>query len=259
MPPRWNAAEVTLAEPAAARDLAQARALGIAVTALRDPTAWQLVRSKGSLELHGPAPEAIRLAMDLRTGPMARRLRSSRRDEPLPRAIGLARRNAPLSVVDATAGLCRDAMVLSQLGCEVEALERIPALVMLVLDAIADSALAARLRVVATDAVPWLHGLLPEQQPAVVYLDPMFSESGSAQVKKDMQVCRALAGPPDDPLPLFLAARRAARERVVVKRHRDLAPIAEGVSFAVAGSRIRFDVYLAASDLGRTVNETRAP
>src|SRR5262245_41267816 len=259
MPPRWNGAEVTLAEPAPARDLEQARRLGIGVTDRRDPTAWQLVRSKGNLELRGPMPDAIRLALDLRAGPMARRLRNSRRDEPLPRAIGLARRSAPLSVVDATAGLCRDAMVLTHLGCEVDALERIPALVMLVLDAIENSALAARLRVVATDAVPWLQGLTQEQRPAVVYLDPMFSESGSAQVKKDMQVCRALVGPPDDPLPLFLAARRAARERVVVKRHRDLAPIAEGVSFAVAGSRIRFDVYLAAADPGRTVSETRAP
>ncbi|HEU4418798.1 MAG TPA: class I SAM-dependent methyltransferase [Planctomycetota bacterium] len=259
MPPRWNAAEVTLAGPAEARDLAQARRLGIAVTSLRDPNAWQLVRSKGSLELRGPPPEAIRLALDLRAGPMARRLRNSRRDEPLPRAIGLARRTAPPSVVDATAGLGRDAMVLCHLGCEVTALERIPALVMLVLDAIEHSALAARLRVVATDAVPWLHGLTQEQRPAVVYLDPMFSESGSAQVKKDMQVCRALAGPPDDPLPLFHAARRAARERVVVKRHRDLEPIAEDVSFAVAGSRIRFDVYLVPPDRGGTVSETRAP
>jgi 16S rRNA (guanine1516-N2)-methyltransferase len=149
-------------------------------------------------------------------------------------------------------------MVLAHLGCEVEALERVPALVMLVLDAIEESALAARLRVVATDAVAWLQGLSQQQRPAVVYLDPMFSESGSAQVKKDMQVCRALAGPPDDPLPLFLAARRAARERVVVKRHRDLAPIAEGVSFAVAGSRVRFDVYLATAGGGGTVSETRA-
>ena len=259
MPPRWNGAEVTLAEPAPARDLEQARRLGIAVTQRRDPTAWQLVRSKGSLELRGPVPDAIRLALDLRTGPMERRLRNSRRDEPLPRAIGLARRTGPVSVVDATAGLCRDAMVLSHLGCEVEALERIPALVMLVLDAIENSAFAARLRVTATDAVPWLQGLTQERRPAAVYLDPMFSEAGSAQVKKDMQVCRALAGPPDDPMPLFLAARRAARERVVVKRHRDLAPIAEGVSFAVAGSRVRFDVYLVAPDSGRTVTETRAP
>jgi 16S rRNA (guanine1516-N2)-methyltransferase len=258
MPPRWNGAEVTLAEPALARDLEQARRLGIAVTSLRDPTAWQLVRSRGSLELCGPTPGALRLALDLRTGSMARRLRNSRRDEPLPRAIGLARRTGPLSVVDATAGLCRDAMVLSHLGCEVAALERIPALVMLVLDAIESSAFAAPLRVAAVDAVPWLQVLTQEQRPAVVYLDPMFSESGSAQVKKDMQVCRALAGPPDDPLPLFHAARRAARERVVVKRHRDLAPVAEGVSFAVAGSRIRFDVYLAAADGGTTVSETRA-
>ncbi|HEX6813689.1 MAG TPA: class I SAM-dependent methyltransferase [Planctomycetota bacterium] len=248
MPPRWNREEVSLAEPASGRDLEQAARLGIAVRAQRDPNAWQLVRSAGGLELHGPGPAAVSLGLDLKSGPMARRLRNSRRDEPLPRAIGLKRRATPPSVVDATAGLCRDAMVLCQLGCDVEALERVPALAMLALDAIENSALAGRLRVVVADAVSWLRELARERRPAVVYLDPMFSESGSAQVKKDMQVCRALAGPPDDPMPLFLAARDAARERVVVKRHRDLAPIAGGVSFSVAGARIRFDVYLADPD-----------
>lgn len=115
---------------------------------------------------------------------------------------------------------------------------------MLAADAASGTAFAGSLEVVAADAVAWLDALPPEQAPAVVYLDPMFAEGGRAQVKKDMQVCRALAGPPADGEALFAAARRAARERVVVKRHPGAPPLAPGVSFAVGGERIRFDVYL---------------
>lgn len=135
-------------------------------------------------------------------------------------------------------------MVLARLGCHVIAVERISALAMLAADAAAGAAFSGRLDVVAADAVTWLANLPAAEAPAVVYLDPMFAEGGRAQVKKDMQVCRALAGPPDDGVLLFAAARAAARERVVVKRHPGLPPIAPGVSFAVGGERIRFDVYL---------------
>jgi len=142
------------------------------------------------------------------------------------------------------AGLCRDAMVLAKLGCQVTAIERVPALAMLAAAAIDGSELGTRLSVQTGDAETWLAGLSPEQAPEVVYLDPMFAESGKAQVKKDMQVCRALAGPPDDTAPLFALAKQVARERVVVKRHPDLPPLGPGVSFAVEGERVRFDVYL---------------
>ncbi len=251
MPPSWSPPEVTLAPPTWERDLASARRFGVPVAATRDATTWQLFRSANRMELCGPTGRgAVRLELDLQSGPMARRLRGSRRDEPLPRAIGLPRRQTPPSVVDATAGLCRDAMVLAHLGCSVTAIERIPALAMLAHDAIEHSALALRLLVVATDAVKWLLDVPIDQAPAVVYLDPMFADAGRAQVKKDMQVCRALAGPPDDPTPLFLAARRVARERVVVKRHHDLPPIADGVSFTVDGERVRFDVYLSVPGCG---------
>jgi 16S rRNA (guanine1516-N2)-methyltransferase len=75
----------------------------------------------------------------------------------------------------------------------------------------------------------------------------MFAAGGKAQVKKDMQVCRLLAGAPEDPAPLLAAARATATDRVVVKRHHGEAPIAPDVAFTVPGERVRFDVYLAAS------------
>ena len=67
----------------------------------------------------------------------------------------------------------------------------------------------------------------------------MFSEQGKAQVKKEMQACRALAGPAENAHQLLAAARAAARDRVVVKRHPHHSPLAEDASFEVHGDRFR--------------------
>jgi 16S rRNA (guanine1516-N2)-methyltransferase len=245
MPPRRKNVEVTLAPPADGSDLELAARFGITIAPTRDPSAWQLVRQADVILLCAPdANGSMVLELSATRGPLARRLRSARRSDPLPRAIGLPRRHTPPFVLDATAGLCRDAMVLAQLGCRVLAIEQLPALAMLACAAVAASPLAERLEVVCADAVALLGDVPEAGAPDVVYLDPMFDAPGRAQVKKEMQICRALAGPADDTVQLFAAARRVARERVVVKRHQHLAPLGADVSFTVQGERVRFDVYL---------------
>lgn len=248
MPPRWQPVEVTLAPPVRGEDLALAAALGIAVAGARDPSGWQLVRTvRGTIALHSPAAMGdLGIELDPGSGALGRRLRGCRRDDPLARAIGLPQRQEPPSVFDATAGLARDAMVLAQLGCRVTGCERVPAFVLLVRAALAGTRLAERLQVEAGDAAERLRQLADDAAPDVVYLDPMFDDAGSAQVKKEMQVCRALAAPPDDAAALLQLARGIARQRVVVKRHPHLAPLADGVSFRIDGNRVRFDVYLTA-------------
>jgi len=245
MPPRRKTIEVTLAPPACGSDLQLAAKFGISVADALDPSAWQLVRHAKGLRLSAPAAEGpLLLELCTTLGPLAVRLRTARRSDALPRAIGLPRRQEPPTVLDATAGLCRDAMVLAQLGCRVLAVEQLPALAMLAAAAIGQANFGGRLEVVCADAIDHLRALPVADAPAVVYLDPMFAEAGRAQVKKEMQICRALAGAPEDAEALFAAARAVARERVVVKRHRDLPPLGEGVSFTVESERIRFDVYL---------------
>lgn len=238
---------VTLAPDANAQDRAAAAAYGVPLAPSRDPSAWQLVRAGRALELRAPAgPDAVVVALDLAQGPLSRRLRQARRDDLLPRAVGLTRRPTPPFVFDATLGLGRDAMTLAHLGCRVVGCERVPAFACLVQASIAGTWLARNLEVRGGDAVAALSALAPDDRPDVVLLDPMFETHGAAQVKKEAQACRALAGPPDDPAALFAAARAAARERVVVKRDAKAPPLAPGPSFAVDGERVRFDVYLAA-------------
>lgn len=248
MSPTSSPVEVTLSLPARPEDLQAAAELGIHTVEAPDPTRWQLRRTNGTLELFAPAA-AGGLSMSLRfgEGALAHRLRTSRSTDPLPRAIGLARRDGAPRVVDATAGLCRDAAVLARLGCRVTALERVPALALLAQDAARHTRFRGALLVLGADAAPWLQALPPAERPDVIYLDPMFEAPGKAQVKKEMQICRMLCGPGEDGADLLQLARAIATERVVVKRHGKAPPLADGVAFAVTADRVRFDVYLTAA------------
>lgn len=224
-------------------DRAWLAGLGIALRESPDPGDFVLRRELGRLVLTSPAEHgSLRILLDTRTGPFARRIASCRRDDPIARAIGMA--HGPRTVVDATAGLGRDALVLARLGCTVTAVERVGVLAAMVTDAAAACAVADRVRVVHGDALEVLRALDEASRPQVVYLDPMFEEEGKAQVKKEAQVLRLL-GDETPPSPeLLAAARAAARERVVVKRHRELAPLVPGPSHAIDAGSVRFDVYL---------------
>jgi 16S rRNA (guanine1516-N2)-methyltransferase len=174
----------------------------------------------------------------------------------LRRAVGF--KAAPWQVCDATAGLARDAFLLASIGCAVTAIERSAVVAALVADGVArarqlaDAAVLAslgRIQWIAADSRQWLaafnkNGTVPDR-PDVVYLDPMFpARRKSALVKKEMRLCRLVAGDDGDAGELLELARSAATARVVVKRPVGAAPLAEGVAYEYAGRTIRYDVYL---------------
>jgi 16S rRNA (guanine1516-N2)-methyltransferase len=207
---------------------------------------WQLSRTlMGALALRSPARDgALEITLDPTRGDLGRRLKSARPDQPLPRAVGLYRRDSAPFVVDATAGLGRDALLLARLGCRVLACERNPALCALVDDVAERCGLADRLTVRCADAVEVLQQMAEGDRPDVVYLDPMFEFTSQSQVKKEMQVLRLLADEPADTSRLLHAAFATATERVVVKRHPHLEPLRGQPAHTVDGERVRFDVYL---------------
>ncbi|MCA8973979.1 MAG: class I SAM-dependent methyltransferase [Planctomycetes bacterium] len=244
MQPTFLTDEVTVATGIGSAETEAARRFGIK-EATRDERRWQFVRAADGLHLCSPNSEGpMRLAVCGAQSRLGRRLRSTRVSDPLPRALGVGRKKKNPNLVDATAGICRDAMTLATLGCEVVAIERVPALALFAFLAVADAGLQDRVRVILGDATEWLG----EHATGIdaVYLDPMFSVTGRAQVKKEMQACRALAGPDTDASSLLAVARTTATDRVVVKRHAHHEALARDVSFTVPGERIRFDVYLAA-------------
>ncbi len=184
-----------------------------------------------------------------------RRKHGGGRNQPLARAVGL-KGNAELNVIDATAGLGRDAFVLASLGAKVVMLERSGVVGALLQDALrrahADpvvSVIAARMQLVVTDAVTFLDALSARPtvvRPEVVYLDPMYPHTNkTALQKKEMQLFRAVVGTDDDAAQLLAAARRAAGGRVVVKRPLNAPFLADAKpSGKVTSKNTRFDLYL---------------
>ena len=240
-------------EPA---DRALARDLGLGIIEVPDPGfPLLLTRRGGALELLWTDPAGPgALVVDFRSGPMARRWRTATRRQPLARALGIPR--GIRSVLDATAGLGRDAMTLAALGCQVTAVERNRVLVAMLQDGMrralggpgepAEPALVeavGRIALVIGDAREVMEHLPSERRPDAVYLDPMYPLRGQAGVKKETLALRGLAGGEDES-GLLEVARRCARRRVVVKRHPHAPSPGGKPDLVVAGSRVRYCVYL---------------
>ena len=181
-----------------------------------------------------------------------RRRQGGGRRQHLARAVGLKGRQE-VSVIDATAGLGRDAFILADLGCRVLLLERNPVIHALLADGLARAMAAPetaelvgkRMQLLTGDALTFLE---QSRCPAaeVIYLDPMFPErTKSSLVKKEMLVLRRIAGDDPDAGQLLARSLEKAGRRVVVKRPR-LAPALPGPppSFSLSGKSSRFDVYL---------------
>ena len=166
------------------------------------------------------------------------------------RAVGF--KGKPLAVIDATAGLGRDAFVLACLGCNVTAIERSPIVAALLADGLkrADAdphvgpIVRERLRLIEGDSRELLSKMSPADRPDVIYIDPMFPHRAkSALAKKEMRLCRLVAGDDPDADELLRVALAAAQGRVVVKRWLRAPALVRPPAFAYKGRAIRYDVY----------------
>jgi 16S rRNA (guanine1516-N2)-methyltransferase len=204
-----------------------------------------------ALRATGPdAPGAVRV--DFVEGALAhRRQFGGGTGQMVARAVGLKGALRP-SVLDATAGLGRDAFVLAALGCEVTMLERQPVIAELLADGLRRATLAggeaadivARMRLIRTDAIIAM-GAWTGPVPQVIHLDPMFPHRDkSALVKKEMRLFRPLAGDDLDAPALLEAALQLASHRVAVKRARKAPAIAgRPPSAQISGQSSRYDIY----------------
>ena len=179
-----------------------------------------------------------------------RRLYGGGSGQMIAKAVGIQPGVRP-SVLDATAGLGRDAFVLAMLGCAVSLIERQPLVCALLEDALqraqASAELApivARMQLLSGDAIDLMRHWSGDV-PQVIYLDPMFPERDkSALVKKEMRLFKPIVGADDDAPQLLAAALSLATHRVVVKRPRK-APAIAGAEpgYVLEGNSSRFDIY----------------
>ncbi len=155
------------------------------------------------------------------------------------------------TVVDATAGLGEDSLLLAAAGFSVTMFEKDPVIASLLRDALERASnepqltkVVSRMRLVEGDSVVGLRemGFAPD----VVFLDPMFPErTKSAAVKKKFQLLHLLERPCDNECELLEAALAARPRKVVVKRP-PKGPALAGArpSHSLAGKAVRYDVIV---------------
>lgn len=212
-----------------------------------------LVQTNERLELQKlDEPKLGAIAVNFVDGTMAHRRKfGGGRGEAVAKAVGIKGDYLP-TVIDATAGLGRDAFVLACVGCKVLLVERNPVVSALLEDGLKRAYLDPEIgefmqeRMVLSTACS-IAELNPEQDFAdVVYLDPMYPHKRkSALVKKEMRVFQHLVGADLDSDDFFLPAKQLARKRVVVKRP-DYAPFLaeQKPDFSHTTKNHRFDIYL---------------
>lgn len=172
------------------------------------------------------------------------------RRQAIGRAIGL-QSNSQLAVIDATAGLGKDAFVLASLGCKVIMLERNPVIAALLEDGLRRYRLsypeiASRMHLDNRDSKEFLHAIDASRKIDCIYLDPMYPHRRkSALVKKEMRILRQVVGDDKDISDLLNTALGCPVNRVVVKRPSS-APVINAMtqpSHAISTKNTRFDVY----------------
>ena len=189
------------------------------------------------------------LEIDFTSGAVAHRLRfGGGRGQDLPKAIGL-KKGANPHVVDATAGLGRDAFLLASLGAKVTLIERSEKMHGLLAAALEKARSGELAEIIAR--MELLHGdakaLLPRLSPEVVLVDPMHPPRGnSALVKQDMRQLREIVGEDPDAVALIEVALATATNRVVLKwpRKADLPAGLPAPSHQILGKSTRYDVWM---------------
>ena len=154
-------------------------------------------------------------------------------------------------VVDATAGLGEDSVLLAAAGMQVTLVEREPMLAALLRDGLQRAArqpelapIVSRMRLIEGDSVEVLASL--DEQPHVVYLDPMFpAKRKQAATNKKLQLIQQLELPCANEEELLGAALAVHPRKVVIKRPLK-GPCLAGAkpSGSLRGKVVRYDIVV---------------
>ncbi len=199
------------------------------------------------------AAEPKGLHLDFAGGAVGYRFRrGGERGHPLVKAAGIKKDRTP-SIVDATAGLGRDAFLLASAGATVTMLERSAEVHALLQDALARAAAESTELAEVVARMTLIHGdarhLLPGLAPDVVIVDPMHPpRRNTALVKQEMRLLSGIVGADEDSNELMGVALAAARERVVLKWPLRAAALLTSPkpSHQFAGKTVRYEVFLTA-------------
>ena len=195
--------------------------------------------------------ETGKLICDFTGGAVAHRFKyGGGRGQSLPKAVGMKGGINPV-VVDATAGLGRDAFLLASLGAQVTLIERSSEMHSLLEEGLDRARNSGGDIAQVITRMTLLHGdakdLLPALSPEVVLVDPMHPpRRKTALVKNEMRLIRELVGTDEDSVELMKVALANATKRVVLKWPLRADPMA-GISppsHQITGKSTRYDVFM---------------
>ena len=199
-----------------------------------------LTLSDGQIELNGDFSQLVPRIKSGRFG-----------QEQLVKAVRVKGHGGVLKVVDATAGLGEDSLILAAAGFDVTLFERDIVIASLLADTLQRAAdddilgpIVARMHLRCQDSIEGLRQL--DFEPDVVLLDPMFpSKQKNAKTKKKLQLFQKLESPCIDETELLSAALDANPRKVVVKRPLK-GPCLAGKkpSYSLEGKTIRYDCHV---------------
>ncbi|MDP8098729.1 class I SAM-dependent methyltransferase [Pasteurella atlantica] len=212
-----------------------------------------LVQTEQQLELRKlNEPKLGAIAVEFVKGTMAHRRKfGGGRGEAIAKAVGIKKNIFP-TVIDATAGLGRDAFVLASIGCKVQLVERHPVVAALLEDGLQRAyiddeigqLMRQQMQLLSVRSIAELNPKISKVD--VIYLDPMYPhKQKKALVKKEMRVFQHLVGEDLDADQFLETAKNLASKRVVVKRP-DYAPFLadQKPDFSQKTKNHRFDIYL---------------
>lgn len=168
--------------------------------------------------------------------------KSSLQKELLAKAVGVKGPYRP-KILDLTAGMLGDSLLLLAFGCEVWASERHPVISFLIRSAM-ENAKHPKLQHFHFQGLDALDVLKKELAVDVIFFDPMFEDANEkVSPKKEMRIFRSVVGKDQDAETVFRAALAKKAKRLVVKRPRQSIHLGLKPSVEYIGKSTRYDVY----------------
>lgn len=176
---------------------------------------------------------------------------SNLQKEMLIHAVKIKGEKENLIVIDATAGLGEDSILLAAYGYNVELYEKNPIISELLKDAMERAEkiselkdIIGRMKVHNEDSIIAMQNL--KYKPDIILLDPMFPErTKSALIKKKFQILHKIENPCSDENEMLSSAIKANPKKLVIKRPLKGEYLA-GVKpdYSLKGSSIRYDCII---------------
>ena len=187
------------------------------------------------------------LKINIQKGALGWRLARAQHETHLKKAIGKTDR--PLRILDATAGLLGDSMIMLALGHSVTAYEQSKILYMLLNNELnqlseTDSHLI-NFQLINSNVCETKFN---EESFDVIYFDPMYPEDKASSARrsdlKKINSILEIEGLASDPESTFTYLRNIPSTKLIVKRPLKADAFKGSINYQITGKSVRFDIYL---------------